>query len=357
MSVTAPLQPTRLYVAAPDDVALLEQELAASFPTGRHTRLTDRLVASTLDAADSERCVAVAFAAQCLTQPRLQQAESVSQHAAALFAAIDEAFADDAVVPWRLHLYSLDAPQPRTRRAQLIGDALDELLAKRRRSLRRQRVVDASAPMGPNEAVVQLALVSPTLGWLSVTPATARFPVRRVLSRFVGGLAPEPTWDQRPPSRAYLKLVESLAHMGTSFRPEETCVDLGGSPGGWTFVALDQGAHVTAVDRSALDASVMEHPACSFVRGDAFRYAPAEPVDWLLCDVIATPDKNLALLDRWLGERWCRRFLVTLKFKGEPSMAILLSAKQMLERHGVAYALRRLQANKNEVSIFGEVSP
>lgn len=351
------MQPTRLYVAAPDDIALLERELEASFPAGRHARLTDRLVASTLDAADTERCVALAFAEQCLTQPVQQQAESVSQHAAKLFAAIDEAFTDDAVVPWRLHLYSLDAPHPRTRRALLIGEALDELLAKRRRSLRRQRVVDDSPPLGPREAVVQYALVSPVLAWLSVTPAPARLPVRRVLSRFVAGQAPEPAWDQRPPSRAYLKLVESLAHMGTSFRPDETCVDLGGSPGGWTFVALDHGAHVTAVDRSVLDASVMEHPACSFVRGDAFRYAPREPVDWLLCDVIATPDKNLALLDRWLSERWCRRFLVTLKFKGEPSMTLLADAKQMLDRHGVEYALRRLHANKNEVSIFGEVLP
>ena len=42
-------------------------------------------------------------------------------------------------------------------------------------------------------------------------------------------------------------------------------------------------------------------------RGDAFKFVPEAPVDWLLCDVIAAPERSVALVLDWVRQRRCRR--------------------------------------------------
>ena len=61
-----------------------------------------------------------------------------------------------------------------------------------------------------------------------------------------------------PPNRAYLKLWEALtlaANMpdGRMPRPGELCLDLGSSPGGWSWVLQKLGARVISVDKAPLD--------------------------------------------------------------------------------------------------------
>jgi integrase len=46
------------------------------------------------------------------------------------------------------------------------------------------------------------------------------------------------------PSRAYLKLWELFTLIGEHPRPGELCLDLGSSPGGWTWVLQRLGARV-----------------------------------------------------------------------------------------------------------------
>jgi 23S rRNA (cytidine2498-2'-O)-methyltransferase len=99
-------------------------------------------------------------------------------------------------------------------------------------------------------------------------------------------------------------------------------VDLGAAPGSWTYLALNRGAHVTAVDRSPLRQDLMNHPRLRFMRGDAFQFKPPLPVDWLLCDVVAAPERSAELLLRWLRNRWCRHFVVTLKLKHESTATL-----------------------------------
>jgi 23S rRNA (cytidine2498-2'-O)-methyltransferase len=45
-----------------------------------------------------------------------------------------------------------------------------------------------------------------------------------------------------PPSRAYLKLWEACTRLGDHPRPGQTCLDLGASPGGWTWAVARLGA-------------------------------------------------------------------------------------------------------------------
>src|SRR5690606_36531751 len=132
-------------------------------------------------------------------------------------------------------------------------------------------------------------------------------------------------------------------------------VDLGASPGGWTWHAVRRGAHVTAVDRSPLRDDLMRHAKVTFVRGDAFASEPQAPVDWLLCDVIAFPDRTLALLRRWLENGWCRRLCVTVKFRRDEHYAMLDGFKQLLAERSDQFMLRRLRYNKNEVTAMAMI--
>ncbi|HEV7226078.1 MAG TPA: SAM-dependent methyltransferase, partial [Pirellulales bacterium] len=159
--------------------------------------------------------------------------------------------------------------------------------------------------------------------------------------------------DSAAPARAFAKLAEVEIRLGRRIAAGETCVDLGASPGSWAYLALARGATVTAIDRSPLGDDLMANPRLKFVRGDAFRYEPPQPVDWLLCDVIAFPARSFELLDDWLQRGWCRWFCVTLKFKGADDYPKLEDFKARLAASGAEFFLRRLTNNKNEVTAFG----
>ncbi|MHB8080473.1 MAG: SAM-dependent methyltransferase, partial [Candidatus Krumholzibacteriia bacterium] len=238
-------------------------------------------------------------------------------------------------------------------RAALIARETLDRLRHRRRRLVAALTADPAAPFAPDEWLVQYALLTPRHGWYAATAPAARRRWRRCLSRFPGGVFTPPE-DPAPPSRAYRKLLEAEAHLGRSVAADEVVVDLGAAPGGWTHVALARGAAVTAVDRAPLRSDLMAHPRLTFVRGDAFRYVPpGRPADWLLSDVVAFPERTMELLARWLREGWCRRFVVTVKFRGEEDYPRLERLKQVLADSGAEFQLRRLGSNKNEVTAFG----
>ncbi len=119
-----------------------------------------------------------------------------------------------------------------------------------------------------------------------------------------------------PPSRAYLKLWEALARFRKWPQPGETCLDLGASPGGWTWALAQLGATVTAIDKAPLAPEVAAMPGVGWRPDSAFAMAP-EPVDWLFSDVIAYPERLLALVQRWIEAGAAKHIVCTIKFQGE----------------------------------------
>jgi 23S rRNA (cytidine2498-2'-O)-methyltransferase len=97
----------------------------------------------------------------------------------------------------------------------------------------------------------------------------------------------------------------------------------------------------------------MHNPLVRFEETDAFQFQPSGAVDWLLCDVIAPPDRTAALLLNWLHRGWCRRFVVTLKLKDDQGVAPLQRLKAELPVLTREFRLLRLNANKKEVTAFG----
>jgi 23S rRNA (cytidine2498-2'-O)-methyltransferase len=121
-----------------------------------------------------------------------------------------------------------------------------------------------------------------------------------------------------PPSRAYLKLWEALTRLGRHPAPGERCLDLGASPGGWTWALAKLGARVEAVDKAPLDPRVAAMPGVSMRAESAFALDPTKerPVDWLFSDVICYPTRLLALVQRWIAAGAVRNLVCTVKFQG-----------------------------------------
>ncbi len=122
-----------------------------------------------------------------------------------------------------------------------------------------------------------------------------------------------------PPNRAYLKLWEALVRVGRWPQPGERCLDLGASPGGWTYVLAKLGANVVAIDKAPLDPKVAVMPGVTWRGESAFGLDPANvgPVDWLFSDIVCYPARLLALVERWRASGLVKNFVCTLKFQGE----------------------------------------
>lgn len=231
-------------------------------------------------------------------------------------------------------------------RCRLVEAAVRELLKERRRSSLRA-LVDGNAPFSAGEGLVQVVLATAEEGWISVVSDVHAW--RRWISTFPGGEV-EVAPDTAPPSRAFAKLVEAERRLGRTMAPGETCVDLGASPGGWTFVALAHGARVTSVDRAPLRDDLMRR--VTFVKGDALKYRPPAPVDWLICDVITEPQRAVVLLLEWLRRGDARWFIVTIKLRGDDH-AILDVLKRELPALAEEWSLTHLCANKGEACAYG----
>ena len=129
--------------------------------------------------------------------------------------------------------------------------------------------------------------------------------------------------DRAPPSRAYLKLWEAFTLLGTRPQPGETCLDLGASPGGWSYVLGKLGARVIAIDKAPLDPGVLALPGVEQRQESAFGLEPRDigPVDWLFSDVICYPARLLTLVEKFLAAGTVRNFICTIKFQGETDFA------------------------------------
>jgi len=121
------------------------------------------------------------------------------------------------------------------------------------------------------------------------------------------------------PSRSTLKLAEALLEFlddkerAKRLAPGMTAVDLGASPGGWTWQLVQRGLMVTAVDNGAIDPRLLETGQVKHRRDDGFHFRPAEPADWMVCDMVEIPAKIARLAARWVAEGWCRETIFNLK--------------------------------------------
>ncbi|MBI1243519.1 MAG: hypothetical protein GC202_00805 [Alphaproteobacteria bacterium] len=186
---------------------------------------------------------------------------------------------------------------------------------------------------------------APLGSWTLIDPQTV-LASARCTSPFPNGECRFVEDKSGPPSRAYLKLWEALTLGGVMPQPGERCVDLGASPGGWTWVLAKLGASVLAVDKAPLDPSVAAMPGVEWRKASAFGLTPPEigPVDWLFSDVICYPERLFELVERWRASGLARRIVCTIKFQGETDH---VTARRFAGLPGSR--LRHLFHNKHEL--------
>jgi 23S rRNA (cytidine2498-2'-O)-methyltransferase len=207
-----------------------------------------------------------------------------------------------------------------------IGDAARRLRAIQRnwapyapRHYRRAMLIQERLPSVSAKPLVfgQKAPEAPLGSWTLLDPNTL-LAAPRCTSPFPNGEIRFVEDRTGPPSRAYLKLWEALTLIERRPGPGDVCLDLGSSPGGWSWALTQMGARVISVDKAPLDPDVARLPGIEYRSDSAFALDPASvgPVDWLFCDVVCYPVRLLALVERWLASGMCRRFVCTLKFQG-----------------------------------------
>lgn len=153
-----------------------------------------------------------------------------------------------------------------------------------------------------------------------------------------------------PPNRAYLKLWEALSLLGKIPQAGDKVLDLGASPGGWTYVMQSLGAEVTAVDKACLDPRIMKLPRVKFIQQSAFALDPMslnETYDWVLSDVACYPNRAYALIQNWLKSGKARHLIVTVKLQGEIELATLRLFQDI-----PGGQLLNLYHNKHEATFF-----
>jgi 23S rRNA (cytidine2498-2'-O)-methyltransferase len=168
--------------------------------------------------------------------------------------------------------------------------------------------------------------------------------------------------DDLAPSRSYLKVEEAYVVLGREPQEGETVCDLGAAPGGWSYSAAKRGARVVAVDNGPLKGGALDHAAIEHRREDAFAFHPAEDFrfDWLFCDLVEDPHHVMRnIVTPWLERRWCRYFVVNLKFGRVDAIALLRDLRNAgapFVEHTSRVRYQHLYHDREEITIVGETA-
>ena len=150
-----------------------------------------------------------------------------------------------------------------------------------------------------------------------------------------------------PPNRAYLKLWELFTVYKIPYNSADSVIDVGSSPGGWSWVLSQFFKKVYSVDKAVLDPKIAAIKNIEYISGDAFKVNGPDFKDcrWIFSDIICTPERSFELIDHWLSKSSIENFVCTLKFKGECDFDIL---EKCLNVQGSK--MIHLYQNKNEVT-------
>ena len=164
------------------------------------------------------------------------------------------------------------------------------------------------------------------------------------------------------PSRSTLKLAEAFV----TFFPTDSerrarlasgmrAVDLGASPGGWTYQFVDRGIHVVAVDNGPLDPALMASGLVDHRREDGLRFRPERPVDWMVCDMVEQPARIAALAAGWLADGACRATVFNLKLPMKKRLDEVGRCKEIIAGalQGRRYLLRLKQLFHDREEVTG----
>jgi 23S rRNA (cytidine2498-2'-O)-methyltransferase len=166
------------------------------------------------------------------------------------------------------------------------------------------------------------------------------------------------------PSRSTLKLEEGLLTLLSAeereleLKAQMRAVDLGASPGGWTWQMTERGISVIAIDNGPMDKTLMQSGFVEHLRVDGFHYCPPRQQDWVLCDMVEQPARIAELMANWVAKGWARQALFNLKLPMKKRFDELQRCRQLIERRFEQVGLeaelriRQLYHDREEVTCY-----
>lgn len=148
--------------------------------------------------------------------------------------------------------------------------------------------------------------------------------------RYLGDMEFEENKEE-PPSRAYLKLWEILTYLPILPGKEDIVLDLGSSPGGWSWVLANFAKEVVSIDKAPLAPSIAKNAKIKYLKESIFSLDPKKwnHVSWIFCDVICYPDKILQLITHWVNSGYKGNMIFTIKFQGETDFKVIEELKKI----------------------------
>ena len=273
----------------------------------------------------------------------------------------------DSEIDWAasLHVFAPDAERKGSE--PIPSHFFDHLAEQTKKSLTakiagRTRKMQKKGGAQPGPFLLQVLITGPHKGWVSYTKRISTkqawpTPLSLWPVPFEAGRAPVVA-DYNAPSSAHRKLQEALMWLNDAFKKTDIVWDAGAAPGGWSYEAISQGAKVYAVDRGKMDPILKENSLFYHIKKDAFTTEPTEPVDFLVCDIIETPDRVLGWLKDFASKHPLRGFIVTLKLKKPLDFKTLEGARRWAEDALTdwQWRIKNLRNNKLEVTFMARCS-
>jgi 23S rRNA (cytidine2498-2'-O)-methyltransferase len=163
------------------------------------------------------------------------------------------------------------------------------------------------------------------------------------------------------PSRSALKLDEALLTLlhdderPRLLRDGMRGADLGAAPGGWTWVLVRNGLHVTSIDNGPLRQHLLDSGRVDHLRADGFHWQPKAPLDWMVCDMVEQPRRVAERMATWLREGWCRHTIFNLKLPMKKRWDETRLCLELFERQAgkpLLVRARQLYHDREEITVF-----
>ena len=164
------------------------------------------------------------------------------------------------------------------------------------------------------------------------------------------------------PSRSTLKLAEAILEFfdererAKLFAPGTSAVDLGASPGGWTWQLVQRHMRVLAVDNGAIDPALLESGQVRHRREDGLHFRPSEPVDWMVCDMVESPSRIARLAAQWIAQGWCRGTIFNLKLPMKKRWEEVERCRGLIDEalggRGYFLRMKQLSHDREEITAY-----
>ncbi|MDO4436054.1 MAG: 23S rRNA (cytidine(2498)-2'-O)-methyltransferase RlmM [Cardiobacteriaceae bacterium] len=167
------------------------------------------------------------------------------------------------------------------------------------------------------------------------------------------------------PSRSTLKLEEAFhtfltpEEQSALLNHEKTAVDLGACPGGWTYQLVKRNVYTYAVDHGKMAQSLLDSGLVNYCAEDGFHFKPpkGKKVDWLVCDMVESPQRITQLISKWLTLDRCSHTIFNLKLPMKKRFAevelCLGDIHKALKKQGIKYRLqaKQLYHDREEITV------